>query len=65
MPSKDTFLSKSCWEEFLLREFSTKAESIGVDESGLGRMLGYGSVVIRGAGGELSKLSAGLLTPTN
>jgi uncharacterized membrane protein YdbT with pleckstrin-like domain len=28
-----------------------KVESIGVQESGLGRVLGYGSVVIRGTGG--------------
>ena len=28
-----------------------KIESIGVDESGLGRVLGYGSVVVRGTGG--------------
>jgi hypothetical protein len=28
-----------------------KIESIGVDESSLGRMLRYGSVVIRGTGG--------------
>jgi uncharacterized membrane protein YdbT with pleckstrin-like domain len=28
-----------------------KVESIGVDESGLGRMLGYGRVIIRGTGG--------------
>ena len=28
-----------------------KIESIGVDESGLGRMLGYGSVIVRGTGG--------------
>jgi Bacterial PH domain len=28
-----------------------KVESIGVDETALGRMLGYGSVIIRGTGG--------------
>jgi len=28
-----------------------KIESIGVDESGLGRMLGYGSVIVLGNGG--------------
>jgi uncharacterized membrane protein YdbT with pleckstrin-like domain len=28
-----------------------KVESIGVEESGLGRMLGYGTVVVRGTGG--------------
>jgi uncharacterized membrane protein YdbT with pleckstrin-like domain len=28
-----------------------KVESIGVDESGLGRIFGYGSVIIRGTGG--------------
>ena len=28
-----------------------KIESIGVDESGLGRVLGYGSVIVRGTGG--------------
>jgi uncharacterized membrane protein YdbT with pleckstrin-like domain len=28
-----------------------KIESIGVDESGLGRILGYGSVIVRGTGG--------------
>ena len=28
-----------------------KVESIGVDESFLGRMLGYGSVIVRGTGG--------------
>lgn len=30
-----------------------KVESIGVDESLLGRMLGYGSVIVRGTGGTL------------
>jgi uncharacterized membrane protein YdbT with pleckstrin-like domain len=30
-----------------------KVESIGVDESFLGRILGYGSVVVRGTGGTL------------
>jgi uncharacterized membrane protein YdbT with pleckstrin-like domain len=29
----------------------TKVESIGVDETAFGRMLGYGSVIIRGTGG--------------
>jgi uncharacterized membrane protein YdbT with pleckstrin-like domain len=29
----------------------SKVESIGVDEAALGRMLGYGSVIIRGTGG--------------
>lgn len=33
--------------EVLLR----KVESIGVDESFLGRILGYGSVIVRGTGG--------------
>jgi len=28
-----------------------KVESIGVDEPALGRMLGYGSVTVRGTGG--------------
>ena len=28
-----------------------KVESIGVQESAMGRMLGYGSVVVRGTGG--------------
>jgi uncharacterized membrane protein YdbT with pleckstrin-like domain len=30
-----------------------KVESIGVDESFLGRILGYGSVIVRGTGGTL------------
>jgi uncharacterized membrane protein YdbT with pleckstrin-like domain len=29
----------------------SKVESIGVEESALGRMLGYGSVIVRGTGG--------------
>jgi uncharacterized membrane protein YdbT with pleckstrin-like domain len=29
----------------------TKVESIGVEETFLGRILGYGSVVVRGTGG--------------
>jgi uncharacterized membrane protein YdbT with pleckstrin-like domain len=29
----------------------SRVESIGVEESALGRMLGYGSVVVRGTGG--------------
>ena len=29
----------------------SRVESIGVDESAMGRMLGYGSVVVRGTGG--------------
>jgi uncharacterized membrane protein YdbT with pleckstrin-like domain len=29
----------------------SKVDSIGVDESALGRMLGYGSVIVRGTGG--------------
>jgi uncharacterized membrane protein YdbT with pleckstrin-like domain len=34
-----------------------KVESIGVDESALGRMLGYGSVTIRGTGGTFEAFS--------
>ena len=33
-----------------------KVESIGVDESGLGRMLGYGSMIVRGTGGTVETL---------
>ena len=33
-----------------------KVESIGVDESGLGRIFGYGSVIIRGTGGTFETL---------
>lgn len=32
-----------------------KVESIGVDESFLGRILGYGSVIVRGTGGTFEK----------
>jgi uncharacterized membrane protein YdbT with pleckstrin-like domain len=35
----------------------SKVESIGVDESFLGRMLGYGSVTIRGTGGTFETFS--------
>jgi uncharacterized membrane protein YdbT with pleckstrin-like domain len=35
----------------------TKVESIGVDEPLLGRMLGYGSVVVRGTGGTFETFS--------
>lgn len=33
--------------------FLNKIESVGVDQSVLGRMLGYGDIVIRGTGGSL------------
>jgi hypothetical protein len=35
----------------------SKIEKIGVDESGLGRMLGSGSVIVRGTGGTLETFS--------
>jgi uncharacterized membrane protein YdbT with pleckstrin-like domain len=35
----------------------SKVESIGVDESALGRILGYGSVIIRGTGGTFETFS--------
>ena len=41
-----------------------KVESIGVEESGLGRVLGYGTVVVRGTGGT-SKRSTESAIPTN
>jgi len=43
---KTGFFSRHCIEVLL-----PKVESIGVDESLLGRMLGYGSVIVRGTGG--------------
>lgn len=43
---KTGFVSQKSIEVLL-----SKVESIGVDESGLGRMLGYGSVNVRGTGG--------------
>lgn len=43
---KTGFISRKSIEVLL-----SKVESIGVDESGLGRMLGYGSVIVRGTGG--------------
>jgi hypothetical protein len=43
---KTGFVSRKSIEVLL-----PKIESIGVDESGLGRMLGYGTVIIRGTGG--------------
>ena len=42
---KTGFVSRKSIEVLL-----SKVESIGVDESGLGRMLGYGSVIVRGTG---------------
>jgi uncharacterized membrane protein YdbT with pleckstrin-like domain len=35
----------------------SKVESIGVEESGLGRILGYGSVIVRGTGGTFETFS--------
>ncbi len=43
---KTGLLSRKTFELLL-----TKVESIGVEEGLLGRMLGYGSVVVRGTGG--------------
>ena len=43
---KTGFISRKSMEVLL-----AKVESIGVDESGLGRLLGYGSVIMRGTGG--------------
>lgn len=37
--------------------FLAKVESVGVDQTVLGRMLGYGSIVIRGTGGSLEPFS--------
>lgn len=33
-----------------------KVESIGVDESALGRLLGYGGAILRGTGGTFEKV---------
>jgi len=44
--------SRSSIEVLLL-----KVESIGVDESLFGRMLGYGTVIVRGTGGTFDKIS--------
>ena len=49
---KTGFVSRKSIEVLL-----SKVESIGVDESGLGRMLGYGSVIVRGTGGTLETFS--------
>jgi len=35
----------------------SKVESVGVDESALGRMLGYGDVIVRGTGGTTESFS--------
>lgn len=43
---KSGFINRKSIEALL-----PKIESIGVDESGLGRMLGSGSVIVRGTGG--------------
>lgn len=43
---KTGFLSRKSYEILL-----TKIESIGIEEGILGRILGYGSVVVRGTGG--------------
>jgi uncharacterized membrane protein YdbT with pleckstrin-like domain len=43
---KTGFLSRKSYEILL-----TKIESIGIEEGILGRLLGYGSVVVRGTGG--------------
>ena len=45
---KTGFIRKKTAEMFL-----AKIESVGVDQSILGRALGYGSIVIRGTGGSL------------
>lgn len=37
--------------------FLAKVESVGVEQSVLGRLLGYGSIVIRGTGGSLEPFS--------
>lgn len=49
---KTGFISRKSIEVLL-----SKVESIGVDESGLGRMLGYGSVIVRGTGGTFETFS--------
>ena len=49
---KTGFVSRKSIEVLL-----SKVESIGVDESGLGRMLGYGSVIVRGTGGTFETFS--------
>ena len=49
---KTGFVSRKSVEVLL-----SKVESIGVDESGLGRMLGYGSVIVRGTGGTFETFS--------
>jgi uncharacterized membrane protein YdbT with pleckstrin-like domain len=43
---KSGFINRKSIEVLL-----SKVESIGLDESALGRMLGYGGVIIRGTGG--------------
>ena len=45
---KTGFIQKKTAEMFL-----NKVESVGVDQSILGRMMGYGTIVIRGTGGTL------------
>jgi uncharacterized membrane protein YdbT with pleckstrin-like domain len=49
---KTGFVSRKSIEVLL-----SKVESIGVDESGLGRVLGYGSVIVRGTGGTFETFS--------
>jgi uncharacterized membrane protein YdbT with pleckstrin-like domain len=49
---KTGFIQKNTAEMFL-----AKIESVGVDQSILGRVLGYGSIVIRGTGGSLEPFS--------
>jgi uncharacterized membrane protein YdbT with pleckstrin-like domain len=49
---KTGFISRKSVEVLL-----SKVESIGVDESVFGRMLGYGSVIVRGTGGTYETFS--------
>ena len=49
---KTGFLSRKTTEVTL-----SKVESVGVEESALGRMLGYGDVVVRGTGGTTESFS--------
>ena len=49
---KTGFVSRKSIEVLL-----SKVESIGVDESGMGRMLGYGGVIVRGTGGTFETFS--------
>jgi uncharacterized membrane protein YdbT with pleckstrin-like domain len=41
-----------------LEMFISKIESIGIDQNILGRLLGYGTVTVRGTGGSAEKFTA-------